>query len=102
VDGQVAGGDGVGEGERGRLRQSARAAVRASAGGSPRLATGVYGWHFPDGTILQPLHMVEPDAEPVFSMGVRLIHRQILVDGVVADLLDALRDPVLAELLAGG
>jgi hypothetical protein len=96
VDGQVAGAD-AGEGDAG-----GGASAGGNAGGPPRLATGVYGWHFPDGTILQPLHMVEPDAQPVFSMGVRLIHRQILVDGVVADLLGALRDPVLAELLAGG
>jgi len=59
----------------------------------------VYGWHFPDGTPLQPLHTVAPDTRPHYSMGVRLVHRVILVDGVERDLRSALRDPRLTGVL---
>jgi hypothetical protein len=62
---------------------------------------GVYGWHFPDATPIQPAHAVQPGAEPVFSMGVRIVHRDITVDGVAADLDEALRDAGLAKLLGG-
>lgn len=43
----------------------------------PSLADSVdaalYGWHQTDGTPLQPLHPVEAESRPHFSMGVRLV-----------------------------
>lgn len=63
-------------------------------------AAAVYGWHMPDGAPIQPLHPIDPDDPPHFSMGVRLVHRDILVDGAPADLADVLRDPELSRLLA--
>lgn len=60
----------------------------------------LYGWHLPDGTPVQPLYRVDMDSRPHFSMGVRLVHRHVLIDGAEHDLADLLRDPDLARLLA--
>jgi hypothetical protein len=62
---------------------------------------GLYGWHMPDGTPIQPLFRVGMDDPPPFSVGVRLVHRRILIDGASGDLREAVRDPELAPLLAG-
>jgi hypothetical protein len=51
---------------------------------------GVYGWHHRDGTPIQPAHPMSQETPPHFSIGVRLVHRGILIDGVEADLTDIL------------
>lgn len=63
---------------------------------------GLYGWHLPDGQPVQPLFPVPPDRRPHFSVGVRLVHRSLRVDGVERELPAVLDDPTLAPLLHGG
>lgn len=63
-------------------------------------AVGLYGWHLSDGAPIQPVHPVDPATPPHFSMGLRLVDRRILLDGIEVDVEDALRDPDLAGLLA--
>lgn len=59
-----------------------------------------YGWHKPDGQPIQPLFTNRNDNWVAYNLGVRLVHRRILVDGVVRDLLEVLSDPELAPLLS--
>jgi hypothetical protein len=59
----------------------------------------LYGWHHRDGTPIQPLYPLDAATRPHFSMGVRLVHRRVLLDGAEVDLLDLLRDPELAGVL---
>jgi len=60
----------------------------------------IYGWHRPDGIANQPLSTNAPDAWVAYMHGVRLVDRDILVDGVRDDLLEVLRDPELAPVLS--
>jgi hypothetical protein len=60
----------------------------------------LYGWHHTDGTPIQPLYHVPVDTRPHFSMGLRIVHRDIVIDGATARLEDVLHDPGLARLLA--
>ena len=72
---------------------------------TPRLSSNpggvaLYGWHRPDGKPIQPLYTGRMDGRPVFSHGIRIVHRKILIDGEEMDLLEVLRDPELAVLLS--
>jgi hypothetical protein len=53
----------------------------------------LYGWHLRDGTPIQPLYRVPADSPPPFSLGIRMVHRSVLVDGVRHDLADILGPP---------
>lgn len=60
----------------------------------------IYGWHQPDGRPIQGLSLVHEATYADYSHGVRLVHPELLVDGV-ADRYDALlRDPARAGLLS--
>jgi hypothetical protein len=61
----------------------------------------VYGWHRSNGRPIQPLFPVAGESAPYFSMGVRLVHRRVLIDGVPADLADLPRDRRLARAVGG-
>lgn len=63
-------------------------------------AIALYGWHRPDGEPIQPLYTRRMDGRPVFSHGIRLVHRTILIDGEERDLLELLSDPEQAGLLS--
>jgi hypothetical protein len=60
----------------------------------------LYGWHRPDGEPIQPLFTAHADSLVIFSHGVRLVGRGVVVDGAHRDLRDVLRDPDLAPLLS--
>jgi hypothetical protein len=60
----------------------------------------LYGWHRPDGEPIQPLFTAHADSLVIFSHGVRLVARGVVVDGAHRDLRDVLRDPDLAPLLS--
>jgi hypothetical protein len=60
--------------------------VLMSAQAPDQVELGVYGWHQRDGTPIQPPHPMSDGAPPHFSMGLRLVHRRVLVDGVETDL----------------
>ena len=61
----------------------------------------IYGWHKPDGRPIQPLYTGHGATYADYSHGIRLVDRRVEIDGVAHDLLELLRDPVLASLLSG-
>jgi len=60
----------------------------------------LYGWHRSTGQVIQPLYIGATDSMVVFSQGVRLVDRSVLVDGAGRDLWDVLSDPELAQILS--
>jgi len=60
----------------------------------------IYGWHRPDGTPIQPLSTVHDSRYVDYSHGVRLVKRQVLVDGRPMMIEQVLRDPNLSALLS--
>jgi len=59
----------------------------------------IYGWHKPDGKAIQPLYTGHVNWYVDYSHGIRLVSRQIKVDGKWLDYLDILKDPILQKLL---
>src|SRR3989440_12513340 len=60
----------------------------------------IYGWRKLDGNPIQPLTIVHADTYVDYSHGVRLIARQMLVDGKATTIDDVLKDPSLCGLLS--
>ncbi len=60
----------------------------------------LYGWHRSTGEVIQPLYIGATDSMVVFSQGVRLVDRSVLINGVRRDLWDILGDPELAQILS--
>ena len=60
----------------------------------------IYGWHTLDGLPIQPLTIVHRDTYVDYSHGVRLVKREMTVDGKKRDIFDILRDPILSGLLS--
>ncbi len=59
----------------------------------------IYGWHKPDGKAIQPLYTGHVDWYVDYSHGIRLVSRNIKVNGKWMDYVDVLKDPVLKGLL---
>jgi len=68
--------------------------------GTDRVA--IYGWHGRDGRPLQPLSTVLGARTVYYNHGVRLVDRDVLLDGEPRDLRDILADPLLARLVSEG
>ena len=64
----------------------------------PRVA--IYGWHKIDGTPIQPLYTGHGYFYVDYSHGIRLVHRQMILDEKTADVHEVLADPVLAPVLS--
>lgn len=60
----------------------------------------IYGWHRLDGRIIQPVSTVHGSTYVDYSHGVRLVSRQVLLDGQRIDIAKVLQDPNLAPLLS--
>lgn len=60
----------------------------------------IYGWHYPDGSRIQPSNNVHVNYYVDYSHGIRLIYRTIKIDGVEYDIQQALKDPLLFKLLS--
>lgn len=60
----------------------------------------IYGWHLLDGKPIQPLTTVHVDWYVDYSHGIRLVKRQMTVDGEKRDLWDVLKDPDLCFLVS--
>lgn len=60
----------------------------------------IYGWHQLSGVPIQPLTTVHVDWYVDYSHGIRLVKRQMIVDGEKRDLWDVLNDPDLCFLLS--
>jgi len=60
----------------------------------------IYGWHQLDGKPIQPLTIVHTDTYVDYSHGVRLVKRDMIVDGKATTVNAVLRDPKLCALLS--
>ncbi len=60
----------------------------------------IYGWHYQNGTPIQPLSTVHVDYYADYSHGVRLVRNEVLVDGTPTTVAAVLADPVLHPLLS--
>ncbi len=60
----------------------------------------IYGYHYPNGKIIQPLTGVHYDGYVDYSHGVRLVCNQVFVDGKRCSLRKLLQDPVMYTLFS--
>lgn len=60
----------------------------------------IYGWQKPDGKPIQPLYVGHADYYVDYSHGVRLIKREVLVDGVARDIFDLLKNAELCGVVS--
>jgi len=60
----------------------------------------IYGWQMKGGKNIQPLSWIHENSYADYSHGVRLIKREMIVDGVKTDAAEILKDPVLSALLS--
>ena len=60
----------------------------------------IYGWHKSDGTPIQPVYSGHVDWYVDYSHGIRLINKQVFIDGKPFLLSEVLKDPVLYKLLS--
>ena len=72
---------------------------------TPLLATAlgkvaIYGWHEPDGTAIQPLYLGHTTSWVDYSHGVRLVQREMIVDGHPTTVDAVLADAQLCTLLS--
>ena len=72
---------------------------------SPKLqvknfSIAIYGWHRSDNRPIQPLSTVHGAEYADYSHGIRLISKQVTIDGVTHDLHELLKDPKKAWLIS--
>ena len=60
----------------------------------------IYGWHRPDGRPIQPLYTGHTERWVDYSHGIRIVLREMVVDGMKRDMGDVLSDDTLAPLLS--
>ena len=60
----------------------------------------IYGWHYTTGSPIQPLYTGHIAEYADYSHGIRLVHREVDIDGTKYDLPDVLSDESLAPLLS--
>ncbi len=60
----------------------------------------IYGWHYQNGSPIQPLYTGHVDHYVDYSHGIRLVNAVVRVDGEPMDAYEILKDPVLYKLLS--
>lgn len=60
----------------------------------------IYGWHYPDGTIIQPLSTVHTTTHVDYSHGIRLVRTTMTVDGIDMCIFDVLKSTELHPILS--
>jgi len=60
----------------------------------------IYGWHKPDGKPIQPLYVGHGDFYADYSHGIRLVKREVIVDGKPRDISEVLKEKELSALLS--
>lgn len=66
-------------------------------------ATAIFGWHYPNGRIIQPVSTAHDQPwYSDYSQGVRLVAPDMLLRGETVRVQDVLRDPARAAVLTGG
>jgi hypothetical protein len=59
----------------------------------------IYGWHRKSGEPIQPLSTIHGERYVDYSHGIRLIYRDVLINGTTRSILDVLQDPDLGPVL---
>lgn len=60
----------------------------------------IYGWHKLDGTPIQPVYSGHVDWYVDYSHGIRLMKKNVILDGELVSVSELLADPVLYKLLS--
>ncbi|MFN3408556.1 MAG: immunoglobulin domain-containing protein [Limisphaerales bacterium] len=60
----------------------------------------LYGWHYPDGSVIQPLSAVHEETYADYSHGIRLVQMSLTVNGAANTVTNVLASPTLAGLLS--
>jgi hypothetical protein len=60
----------------------------------------IYGWHYPDGSFIQPLSAVHEETYADYSHGIRWVQAQLTVNGGSSTVAQVLASPTLAPLLS--
>ena len=60
----------------------------------------IYGWHYPDGKVIQNRTAVHGSKYTDYSHGIRLVHSQAILNGTLTPIVNILTDPVLFRLLS--
>lgn len=60
----------------------------------------IYGWHYPSGSPIQPLYNGHEETYADYSHGIRLVQRNMVVDGFPNTVANVLTSPTLAPLLS--
>ncbi|MBU1095283.1 MAG: T9SS type A sorting domain-containing protein [Bacteroidetes bacterium] len=60
----------------------------------------IYGWHKLDGNPIQPLTNIHIDTYVDYSHGIRLLNSEVLIDSVVSDIREVLKDAVNFRILS--
>ena len=60
----------------------------------------IYGWHYPNGKRIQPSNNIHSNDYVDYSHGVRLIKRNVKINGKYYDIQDVLTDPIMYEILS--
>jgi hypothetical protein len=60
----------------------------------------IYGWFDQNGKMIQPLSIIHGETYTDYSHGFRLIHSQVMINGIQYHYRDVLRHPVLSSLLS--
>lgn len=59
----------------------------------------IYGWHYPDGSIIQPLYTGHVNWYVDYSHGIRLVYENILIDGKMIHYTEILKHQIYRQLL---
>ncbi len=60
----------------------------------------IYGWHKLDGSPIQPLTNIHKNNYVDYSHGVRLLNKEMLIDGVTVNIKSILSNPILYKILS--
>ncbi|MGZ5543143.1 MAG: immunoglobulin domain-containing protein, partial [Limisphaerales bacterium] len=60
----------------------------------------IYGWHYPDGTFIQPEYNGHEETYADYSHGIRMVQNAILLDGTNSTITATLADPAVAAILS--
>jgi hypothetical protein len=60
----------------------------------------IYGWHYPNGTPIQPLYNGHDENYADYSHGIRLVQNEFLINGCMALIQDVLKSSTLSSLLS--
>mgnify|MGYP006285619211 CR=1 FL=1 len=67
---------------------------------SPPDRVAIYGWHYQNGDPIQPLYLGHSETYADYSHGIRLVEKDIEVDGQATTIEDVLGDSSLCDLLS--